>query len=356
MKNVKLKLINHIYNSLLKKTKRSVSLFLFDKKMPVGIQLPVKHILIINWNGKIGDAIVSSFLFNELRKIKNIQISVITTSNLTKLYENTYSADNVYTVKSCSYLELFKVTKKMEDIDTIIPLMGYLNMKDLFFISRLNPNNLFSIDDELGRSNLQMGKRTNHLLMHDVFKFILKEIKIENINDNYIIPINSCKDTDTEFDIVFNPFGSRIDKSLSIEKSLKLLSEINKVYPNYKIGILNSLHTKDISDDISYKMRNNNITTIENIKSIYDAIDIINNASIVITVDTSIAHIASGLDKKLIAIYYKAGDSFNQWLIKEKLKTRIVLSDGIKNYKEKYMNNFNNNKIIGYIEELKGLE
>ena len=61
MKNVKLKLINHIYNSLLKKTKRSVSLFLFDKKMPVGIQLPVKHILIINWNGKIGDAIVSSF-------------------------------------------------------------------------------------------------------------------------------------------------------------------------------------------------------------------------------------------------------------------------------------------------------
>ena len=84
--------------------------------------------------------------------------------------------------------------------------------------------------------------------------------------------------------------------------------------------------------------------------------DIINNASIVITVDTSIAHIASGLDKKLIAIYYKAGDSFNQWLIKEKLKTRIVLSDGIKNYKEKYMNNFNNNKIIGYIEELKGLE
>lgn len=354
MKYVKLKLINLICTNLLKKTKRNISLFLFDKKKPKGLQLPIKHILIINWNGKIGDAIVSSFLFNELRKIENIEISVITTSNLTGLYKDTYSANNVYTVKKCSYLELFKVSRKMKNVDTIIPLMGYLNMKDLFFISRLNPNNLFTIDDELGRSNLQMGKRTNHLLMHDVFKFILQEIKIENINDSYIIPINFSKST--EFDIVFNPFGSRDDKSLSIEKSIIILSAINKYYPNYKIGILNSLHTQDIADKISLVMKSNNIIKIENIKSIYDAIDNINNASIVVSVDTSITHIASGLNKKLIAIYYKAGDSFNQWLIKEKPTTRIIFSDGIKNYKKKNMNNFNENKIIDLIEEIKGLK
>lgn len=351
MNYVKLKLINHICSNLLKKVKRNLSLFLFDKKKPKGIQFPIKHILIINWNGKIGDAIVSSFLFRELRKIKDIEISVITTSNLTKLYQDIYYANNVYTVKNYSYLELFKVSTKIKNVDTIIPLMGYLNMKDLFFISRLNPNNLFGIDDELGRSNLQMAKRINHLLIHDVFKFILQEIKIENINDDYIIPISPSKKN--KFDILFNPFGSRDDKSLSIEKSIRILLEINRFYPNYKIGILNSLNTKEIANKICSEIRNNNIISIKNITSIYDAIDNIYNASLVISVDTSIVHIASGLNKKLIAIYYKSGNTFNQWLIKEKPTTRLIFSDGVENYKKKNMNNFNENKIVDFIKEIK---
>ena len=79
---------------------RKLSLLIFDKKVPLGINKPVKHILVINWHGRIGDAIVSSFFFREIRKIDNIIISIVTTESLKSLYIDYYKVDNVYTVSN----------------------------------------------------------------------------------------------------------------------------------------------------------------------------------------------------------------------------------------------------------------
>lgn len=107
---VKLKLDQHILNNIIKNLQRNTSLFFFDKEKPSGLHGPIKHILFINWNGMIGDAIVSSFLFRELRKIKDITLSVITTESLKPLYLNDYKVDNVFIVKNNSYIELFLVS------------------------------------------------------------------------------------------------------------------------------------------------------------------------------------------------------------------------------------------------------
>ncbi|HIP11126.1 MAG TPA: lipopolysaccharide heptosyltransferase family protein [Arcobacter sp.] len=331
------------------KFSRSLSIFLFDKKLPLGINKPVKHILVINWHGRIGDAIVSSFFFREIRKIENIIISVITNESLKSLYIDFYNVDNIYTVSNkLSYYELFKVSKELKDVDTIIPLMGLLNMKNLFFISRINPKNLFSLDDKLGYSNMKMGKKTEKLLMHEIMHFILEKLDIQDIDDRFIIPL--MNKNFTHYDILFNPFASRLDKSFSRGKSISILELILNRYKNKTIGILSSPDTKLLALELEKAINSKNVSVVNKIDTFYDAIDIIRNSNMIISIDTSLVHIASGLDKKLIAVYYKQGKIFNTWLPKKSINTKIIFSVGTEIYEKKNMNNFNNEDIIRAID------
>lgn len=328
---------------------RKLSIFLFDKKRPLGVQKPVKHILLVNWHGRIGDAIVSSFFFREIRKIDGIIISVITIESLKSLYIDSYNVDNIYIVSNkLSYFELFNISKQLKDVDTIIPLMGLLNMKNLFFISRIDPLNLFSLDDDLGYSNIKMGKTAETLFMHEIFYFILKSLDVKNINNQYIVPIK--KQNSISYDILFNPFASRLDKSFSIEKSISILKLIINKYENKTIGLLSSPNTKEIALKIENIMNLENISLVGNINTFYDAIDVMDNSKIIVSIDTALVHIASGLDKKLVAIYYKQGKLLNRWLPKKSINTKIVFSLGTETYKVKDMNSFNSQLIVDAID------
>lgn len=336
--------------NICKKLARKISLFLFDKRLPFGVNKPIRHILLINWNGRIGDAIVSSFFYREIRKLDNVIISVITTEQLRILYSEYYNVNNVFIVSDkLSYFELYNISKKIKDVDTIVPLMGYLNMKNLFFISRVNPVNLFSLDDELGFSNIQMGKKTDKFFMHEIFYFILTELGVKKINDEYIVP--QIGKHNTEYNILFNPFASRLDKSFSIQKSVDILTRlISKYDTETTIGILSSPNTKNIAYDIVKKVNCKNLEVVEHISSFYDAIDVIKNSNIIISIDTALVHIASGLNKKLIAIYYKQGTLYNAWLPKKSINTQIIFSLGTEKHKVKDMNNFSDNDIVKAID------
>lgn len=228
-------------------------------------------------------------------------------------------------------------------------------MKDLFFISRLNLKNVFSLDDNLNLSNIKTDQLTRKLLIHDKFSFILNQIGVHNVDNKYIIPIGNNSNI-ARYDIVFNPFASRIDKSLTIDKSINILNKIIRIYSNKRIGIMNSPNTKEKAFEIAKKTANKNIILIDEINTFYDAINIIDNSHIVISVDTSIVHIASGLNKKLIAIYYKQNNIFNSWLPKESINTNIIFSLEIGKPKEKNMNNFSDNEIIEAIDKFHTME
>jgi len=339
--------MERILNNFIAGFKRKFNLLLFDKQLPMGIKTPIKHILVINWNGKIGDAIVSSFFYREIKKVSGITISVVTTVQLKSLYSDHYSVDNVFVVSNNpGYLELFRISRKLQDVDTIIPLMGILNMKSLFFISKLNPTNLFSLDESLGLSNIQMPQ---NMYIHDIYSFILKQLGAENIDDSYIVPVSYTNNKN--FEIAFNPFGSRVDKSLSIDKSVRILNLIIDEFQDLNVGILSSNETFKTAQKIARKVDNKNIQVIKNISSFYDAINIISCSVILISVDTSLVHVAVGLNKKLIAIYYKPKNLFNPWLPKKSKNTQLILSEGVEKYTEKDMNNFNNYEVIIKINE-----
>ena len=341
-------------NKILYQFYRKIGKLLFDRSLD-NLLKEANHILLINWHGKIGDAIISSFIFRELRNKTNIQISVITTKELEPIYQY-YNFNNIYLIKQKHNLcDINNIANKINQVDIIIPLIGTLGFNDLFLISKLSPSYVFSTDKNLKLSNQQFLKEIDKKTVDEIYHKILEFIGISNINDNYIIPYLKKIDKQLDYDILFNPFGSRIDKSLSIDKSVSLLKNIIKNYSNLKIIVIYSQSTKSIAKKIVEKLNCNNINLAKNIYSIKDSIKLIDRSSIVISVDTSIVHISIGMNKKVIAIYYKVEDNFNVWLPKKSLITKVIYSLGQKSDIVKNMNNFSNQEVIKQIRILKDL-
>ena len=129
---------------------------------------------------------------------------------------------------------------------------------------------------------------------------------------------------------------------------------LGKLYPNKNIGLIYSPYTKKLALEIIKNVVYENINITSNIESYYDSINIISRSNIIISVDTSIVHIASGLNKKLIAIYYQNNETFNRWLPKKSSTTKIVFSRGNEHDQKKNMNNFNACEIIKIVEDFFG--
>ncbi len=323
---------------------------LFDFSNSQRVHLPVKHILFINWNGKIGDAVISSFLYRELRRAyPGIIISVVTTEELETLYLKYYGVDHVHIVRRCSLWELYQLTRYIKNVDTVVPLIGLLDLRHLFFLWRLHPRNVFGLDDSLCMNNGIFYKQAQGLIIHDIFREILQQIGISEFNDQYIIPSRQEPFSRPVWDIVFNPFGSRQDKSLAFAKAVSLLQMIGQEYPSLRIGLMYSPSTLNAAMEIENAVQKTNITVIPNTRTFFDAMDDIRNAAVVISVDTALVHIAAGLKKKTIAFYYRPENEFNCWLPRRDAKVKLIYSDGPAKYRLKDMNRFENSSVLNAI-------
>lgn len=296
--------------------RRKVGMLLFDKQASKPELKEVKNILVIRWDAKLGDSYISSFFFREIKKIPNTHVTVVTTPDLEALYRNGFGVDSVLVVnKRPNYNELNKTANKIGSVDLVVHLTEHMKMKDLYFLSLIDAKNVASMDDKVGRVNIKMSAQTSNMLFHDKYVHLLKQLSVSDIDESYIIPYRKDVTKHSEkYDLVFNFFGSTDHKSVAIERASVTLVTIAKSYPTLNIGLLSSPYTVKKAQLIENRANLNNVSVIDNINTINDAINIICNTKVVISVDTSIVHIASGLKKRTLAIYPKVDGVFNPWL------------------------------------------
>lgn len=345
--------IKKFFIEFFKKTTRALSRFLFDREIPKGLNGEVKNILLINWNGMLGDAIISSCLISAIKSQSSINIHVITTENLSKIYLENYRVDSVYTIKKgANFTELYKAAKFHKFCDTIIPLIGRMQWRDIFFVGVVRPSNFLSIDDSLKMSNFQLGKEVENMSIDETFRLFVKKILPNAKYDNsYIIPDSNINLNCSEY-LLFNPFASRKDKSLSVGRSVSALKYLANLMPKKRIYILYSPATLHVAKDIVEKVSFGNIQMVDEITDIEKAIAYVKNADYVISVDTSIVHIAYGLNIKTVAIFPET-ECFNQWLPPKKDNIEFVFSKSKIINGAKNMNVFDNREINYAINRLK---
>ncbi|MFH7564606.1 glycosyltransferase family 9 protein [Oceanimonas smirnovii] len=338
--------------------RRKLGKVLFDRASRGGDLGQVKRLLLVRWDAKIGDSIVSSFFFRELRRARpDIQVDVITAPYLAALYRDHFGVDHIYCCKKRpSYAELKKMSAGIGSVDLVIHLGKHLKMKDIYFLRCLSASNVMGLDDELRLVNVKLGDATKGRHFSEKFAYALDLLGVTSPDRQYIIPEDSERRQlvlrewpDTPV-IALNPYGSGSSRRLNFNSVSMLVKLISEYRPGWKVCLMSTPDTKVEVEKWCSELGGGRAFTVKASETIQDAIEILRLSDAVISVDTAIVHIASGLNKPLLGIYNNDESNYSEWHPNScysfcvfSLKNKSGLPD---------VNNFNVDEAERYIEKL----
>ena len=325
--------MHRIVRAKIKELQRKIGKNILDKKK-IKTELKfenIKKILFVRYDGKIGDYIVSSFIYREIKKQRpDIQIDIVGISKNEQLFGKNKYVDNFYKLKKTKYRYMVLLASKLrkQKYDILIDPTEVLKNKDLFFIRQIDAKVNFGYAKENYKIfNKNIPKNDKHIV--DIYKIILEESGFKDIDTTYDIPEDKKSDekvnrffieNSVEKSIVVNLFGAKRKTKFTYEKSFELLNYILKQKQDYKIILLYSPADTEILKKILTTIDNKNLLFYNESKTIFDSIAILKRAELIISPDTSIVHIADGLKKRIIAFYTSSPNDFVKWKISDRNK------------------------------------
>ncbi|WP_304181266.1 glycosyltransferase family 9 protein [Leptotrichia trevisanii] len=304
---------------------------IFDKnKKNINLEpIKINRILFLRTDGKIGDFIISSFIFREIKKhYPNIKIEVVADKSLENLLKLSKNIDKYYIFdrkKMHEWRNIVKILRKNK-YDALLDSTEGLKYKQVYLLNRVNAtvNVGYNKDDyKIYNKNI---KQNNTLKMTEIYKQMMKSINIEIKDTKYDVPVSKESEKNVEMFlkennvkekiIALNFFGASRSRKINEENALIIIRRLSEMYKNYKIIILDSPNDRETIYNILAKADNKNVLFFEKSKTILDSISIIKKSDLVVSLDTSILHIAEGLNKKVMA-FYGPKINKNKWRIKE---------------------------------------
>lgn len=273
----------------------------------------IRKILILRGEGALGDAIISSFIFREIKKqYPNIKIGVVAFGACAEYYSKNKYIDDLYRlpirhkIRSHQHWpeliwEAFKLRLKKYDLVIDSSDKTTINWRVFKWLCS-KMNGLFDIN----HNNGSFGDYTKHRVIHE--KLVFESIGLKDLNTTYDIystddadrKITNWKSSNNISNIIcINAFGSIKERTFNqqtINSIITGLSDKNK----YVIPCMPT----QINEAKSLVSNNNRQNCfIFETKNVFELISLIQNSNIIFTPDTAALHIASGLNKPTIAFY-----------------------------------------------------
>ena len=363
MKNL-IKKINRIFQDYMRAKRLKIGKYIWDRKEKAKIvegdnflkDNSIKSILFLRYDGKIGDMIVNSLMFREIKKVyPDIRIGVIARGAAIDIIKDNPNVDKIYEYyKDRKKIKNLALKIKEEKYDLLIDFSEMLRVNQMMLINlcgaRINIGldrkdwKLFDLSIESGKDF----KWTEHITKRYLAYLIKLGLKKENIDISYDIYLEDEKKYEVFFNeikeskkLILNPYGASKHKSFSIE-TLE--------------NIINYLKDKDIAIILTYfgdkykeleflEKKYKYVYIPKKIESILDTAILIKKSDHVISPDTSIVHIASAFNKKMITVYPPKGGKYGVdhlvWAPKSEYSRVIFCKDKIGNYDEIDINTFN---------------
>ena len=310
---------NEVLSRIFDKNKKDINL----------VPSKIKRILFLRTDGKIGDYIISSFIFREIKKnYPNIQIDVVADKSLENLLKLNPNIDKYYILdrkKMHEWRNIVKVLRKNK-YDVLFDSTEGLKYKQVYLLNRVNAivNVGYNKDDyKIYNKNI---KQNNTLKMIEIYKQMMKKVNIEIKDTAYDVPVSKDSERNVKkfLDennvsgkiIALNFFGASRGRKINEEVALVIIRRLSEMYRDHRIIILDSPNDRETIYNILEKTDNKNILFFEKSRTVLDSISIIKNSDLVVSLDTAILHIAEGLNKKIMA-FYGLKINKNKWRIKE---------------------------------------
>ena len=362
MKNL-IKKLNRIFQDYMREKRLKIGKYIWDRKGRVKIlegnnfleDNNIKSILFLRYDGKIGDMVVNSLMFREIKKVyPNIKIGVVARGAAIAVIKDNPNVDKIY--------EYYKDRKKIKDLALKIKEEKYDLLVDFSEMLRVNQMMLINlcgarINIGLDRKDWKLFdlfiesdkdfKWTEHITNRYLAYLIKLGLKKENINIFYDIYLKDEKKYEAFFNeikenkkLILNPYGASKHKSFSIETLEKIINYLK----NKNIAVI-LVYFGDKYKELEFlEKKYKYVYMPQKIESILDTAILIKKSDYVITPDTSIVHIASALNKKMITVYPPKGGKYGVdhlvWAPKSEYNKVIFCKDKIGIYDEIDINTF----------------
>ena len=360
--------LNRIFQNYMREKRLKIGKYIWDRKEKTKIiegdnfleNNNIKSILFLRYDGKIGDMVVNSLMFREIKKVyPNIKIGVVARRAAIDIIKDNPNVDKIY--------EYYKDRKKIKDLalkikkekyDLLIDFSEMLRVNQMMLINlcraRFNIGldrkewKLFDLSIESGKDF----KWTEHITDRYLAYLVKLGLKRENIDISYDIYLKKEKKYENFFNkikeskkLILNPYGASKHKSFSIET----LEEIINYLKDKNIAII-LIYFEDKYKELEFfEKKYSNVYIPENIDNILDTTLLIKKSDYVVSPDTSIVHIASALNKKMIIVYPPKGGKYGVdhlvWAPKSEYNKVIFCKDKSGTYDEIDINTFSFNQM-----------
>lgn len=355
--------INRIFQDYMREKRLKIGKYIWDRKEKSKIiegnnfikDNNVKSILFLRYDGKIGDMIVNSLMFREIKKVyPNIKIGVVARGAAIDIIKDNPNVDEIYEYK--------KDRKKIKDLALRIKKERYDLLIDFSEMLRVNQMMLINLCE--AKFNLGLNRKdwtlfdlsvegekdfkwTEHITQRYLAYLLKLGLKKEEVNLSYDIYIKDDSKYNEFFKqikerkkIVLNPYGASKHKSFSIETLENIIT-----YLKDKDMAIILVYFGDKYKELEVLERKyTNVYIPKNITNILDTALLIKESDFVISPDTSIVHIASTFNKKIIAIYPPKGGKYGVdhlvWAPVSKYNKVIFCKDKSGTYDEIDINTF----------------
>ena len=316
-----------------KKFIKAYLLRLFTKKNQSTFRVTdSKKVLILKYD-RIGDMIVATPIFRELKKsYPDISISVLA-SNLNKdiIKYNPY-VDRIYTNYKNNLLFDFKklLILRWMKFDVCIELEHSVIPHAIFRLKIINPKKTISIHKD-GRygvkgselqiydflTNIDIGKHFGEIWL-DTLSFF----DIKNYSNKYDIFLSSIeenraktfsKSIKSKIKIGINLEGSFKEKQIRPDDLEKICLSIKQKFKDITIVIVSHPNRREKTKMMISNMNLEGVIVSYDTKNILDVAALINELDFIISPDTSIVHIASAFNKPIVSNHENNELSFTQW-------------------------------------------
>ena len=310
--------------TFLRKWRLRLGKLLFDQGNKNYNSEDIEKILFIRYDGKIGDYIISSFMFREIKKQRpEIKIHAVVHSSNLSLYQNNEYIDKIFILSQRNYIPIIRLALqlKKQNYDTLFDSNIQQKNRDLLLIRLTNAKiNLGYCKENYNFFQKNVSYQRDHLRV--VLQKMLQKIGIEISNLYYDLPYDAKSEQNVETffkekniknPISLNWFGDHFNKKFDQKNALKLLNILQTKIPNQPIIIL---IYPQVKEKVKSWLKNVNLSDIfiyEKTEQIEDNIEIIKKSIGLITPDTSLIHIASALGIKILGFYDQSPKTHLEW-------------------------------------------
>lgn len=325
----------------------------------------IKSIIFMRYDGKLGDMVVNSFIFREIKKeYPNIKIGLVIKNSTKDILKDNSYIDKFYNYenKIGKILKLAKEIKK-DGYDLLVDFNEVLRVRPMLFIKKCEIPINIGINKEnwnlFDYSYFHPKEEKRHI--QDTYISLLNLLGIKNISKEYDIYIdklgekNSALYIERELKgrdyILFNPYAASKHRSLNFEKILEILSIILEK-SDLEIVLVGTKDRVPELEKVVGNKKNERLHIYS--ENLLDTIAIIKNSKLVITPDTSIVHIASAFKKYQIDFYREdlpGENNVNEWGPNSEFATIILSKTKLGIGEKADINNFDMVEFQGIFKE-----